>query len=78
MTKLPHEVEEALFDLLCAMFDSEKKKDYKKIIAQDIANRDGYHKKYILPIYKMIKPILDGKEDLVWKYIDWEKLKKIK
>ena len=78
MTKLPHEVEEALFDLLCAMFDSEKKKDYKKIIAQDIANRNGYHKKYIYEIYKMIKPILDGKEDLVWKYIDWGKLKKIK
>ncbi|MDD4984044.1 MAG: hypothetical protein PHH82_04390 [Candidatus ainarchaeum sp.] len=73
-----HEAEEALFDLLCAMFQNENKIDYKKTIKQDIADRDGYHKKYIYEIYKMIKPILNGKEDLVWKYIDWEKLKAIK
>ena len=49
-----------------------------KEIKRAIKDRDNWHSKYITELYNMLKPILHKKDDLIWKYIDWKKLEKIK
>jgi hypothetical protein len=81
MGKISHAVEEALFDLLMQKIALKKGKkiDWKEEIENDIVNRGGYHAKYIKALYEMLKPVLTTKkDDLIWKYIDWKKLEKIK
>jgi Ethanolamine utilization protein EutJ (predicted chaperonin) len=64
---------------MCLKIDyCNKKFDWKKQIELEIYNRNGQHQKYIYEIYEMLKPVLNGKDDLIWKYIDWKKLEKIK
>lgn len=78
INNIDHAIEEAIFDLMCLKIDYYNKKfNWKKQIELEIYNRNGQHQKYIYEIYEMLKPILHGKDDLIWKYIDWKKLKKI-
>jgi len=80
MQQIDDAVEEAIFDLFCIRVDKDQKRNisWEEAIKEQINNRDGLHKKYIHELYKMLKPILHGKDDCIWKYIDWKKLERIK
>lgn len=80
MLKIDDYVEEAIFDLLDAKIYSDlyHKIDWENEIKERTEYRGQQYKKYIYELYKMLKPILHGKDDLIWKYIDWKKLEKIK
>ena len=60
------------------MFKIENKKiDWQDIMKRSSRYRNSHHYSRVSQkIYKMIKPILDGKDDLVWNYLDIKELKK--
>jgi hypothetical protein len=80
MDRINDMVEEAIFDLICFKIDTDKNK--KRNLEYEIKNKIDYrgkeYSKYIYEIYEMLKPVLNGKDDLIWKYIDWKKLEEIK
>lgn len=78
--KINENVEETIFDLLSMKLYKylKTKNDWNNEIKIKIRYRGQEYKKYIYEIYDMLKPILHGKDDLIWKYIDWKKLEKIK
>jgi len=78
LSKLAPPLEEALFDLLMKKLRIKKVVSWENEINRDIFSRSGDYENYVWIVFEMIKPILEGEDDLVWKYIDWDKLEKIK
>ena len=63
--------EEAIFDLMYLRVgrDFGFKVDWEKEIKHMQKSRDDYDINIVFDIYEKLKPVLNGKDDLIWKYL---------